>query len=82
VHGLKVHFCSGVSSKESFKGLDAYDSVLIFGRSDEFYMRQLDQTLEFAGKNFYMSMVGKQYALKNIHVLSNNYSEVFEEIKF
>jgi DNA-binding transcriptional MerR regulator len=81
VHGVKVHFCSGVSSKESFKELDSYDFVVMFGRSDEFHLGQLDHALEGEDNSFYMSMVGKQHVLKNINVLSNDYSEVFKQIK-
>tara|TARA_R110002124_G_scaffold276039_1_gene446706 strand:+ start:3647 stop:4513 length:867 start_codon:yes stop_codon:yes gene_type:complete len=82
VHGFKVHFCSGVSSKESFKNLELYDLVLIFGKSDEFFLKQLDCIFEKNNNNFYISMVGKQYSMKNLTVLSNDYSEVFNQINF
>jgi DNA-binding transcriptional MerR regulator len=81
VHGLNVQFCSGISSKESFKGLEAYDMVIMFGRSDGFYLGQLDHFLENEEHDFYISMVGKQYAMENVTVLSSDYSAIFDQIK-
>ena len=79
--GLNVQFCSGVSSKDFFDLSSYYDAVIIFARSDEFNLYQLDKSLKNSAKPYYISIVGKQHTMNNLHVLPCDYSEIFHQIK-